>query len=129
MSLMQARARVSADPGPAFIAGLPIDKRVRRLVHILNRIPGVTTYSSCGGHRNHSLGQVASGTFYVELSASSGRVGYKAIELIVRAIDVFFPDVRLAPWLNGEEISWSLQGTGASPDDVASAISRLMPSR
>jgi hypothetical protein len=126
---MQARVRVPADPGPAFIAGLPIDKRVRRLVHTLNSIPGVATYSSCGGHRNHSLGQVASGTFYVELAASSGRVGYRAIQLIVRAIDVFFPDVTLTPWLNGDDISWSLQGTGASPDDVANAISLLIPSK
>src|SRR5438874_2145912 len=122
---MQARARVLADIGPALIAGLPIDKRVRRLVHILNSIPGITTYSSCGGHPNHSLGQVAAGTFYVELAISSGRVGYRAIQLIVRAIDVFFPDVTLAPWLNGDEISWSLRGIGVSPDDVARTISRL----
>ena len=126
---MQARARVLADIGPALIAGLPIDKRVRRLVHILNSIPGITTYSSCGGHPNHSLGQVAAGTFYVELAISSGRVGYRAIQLIVRAIDVFFPDVTLAPWLNGDEISWSLRGIGVSPDDVASTISQLAPPR
>jgi Methyltransferase TYW3 len=88
---MQTMAGVPTDTGPAFIAGLPIDKRVRRLVHTLNRIPGVTTYSSCGGHCNHSLGQVAAGTFYVELVASSGRVGYRAIQLIVRAIDVLSP--------------------------------------
>jgi len=126
---MQARARVLADTGPPYIAGLPIDKRVRRLVHTLNGIPGITTYSSCGGHRNHSLGQVAAGTFYVELAVSSGRVGYRAIQLIVRAIDVFFPDVTLTPWLNGDDICWSLRGMGASPDDVASAISQLIPPR
>jgi len=126
---MQARARVPADAGPAFIAGLPIDKRVRRLVQTLNSIPGVTTYSSCGGHRNHSLGQVAAGTFYVELVASNGRIGYRAIQLIVRAIDVFSPDVTLTPWLNGDDICWSLRGIGASPDDVAIGISRLIPPR
>ena len=126
---MQARARVPADTGPALIAGLPIDKRVRRLVHTLNRIPGVTTYSSCGGHRNPSLGQVAAGTFCVELVASSGRVGYRAIQLIVRAIDAFYPDVTLIPWLNGDDMCWSLGSMGASPDDVASAISWLLPPR
>jgi hypothetical protein len=126
---MQTRAGVPTDTGPAFISGLPIDKRVRRLVHTLNSIPGVTTYSSCGGHRNHSLAQVAAGTFYVELVASSGRVGYRAIQLIVRAMDVFFPDVTLTPWLNGEDICWSLRGTGVSPDDVAIAISGFVPSR
>ncbi len=126
---MQTRAGVPTNTGPAFIAGLPIDKRVRRLVHTLNSIPGVTTYSSCGGHRNHLLAQVAAGSFYVELVASSGRVGYRAIQLIVRAIDVFVPHVTLTPWLNGEDICWSLRGTCASPDDVASAIRGLVPSR
>ena len=126
---MQTRAGAPTDTGPAFIAGLPIDTCVRRLVHTFNSIPGVTTYSSCGGHRNHSLAQVAAGTFYVELVASSGRVGYRAIQLIVRAIDAFFPDVTLTPWLNGEDICWSLRGTCVSPDVVASAISGFVPSR
>ncbi len=126
---MQTWVGVPTDTGPAFIAGLPIDKRVRRLVHALNSIPGVTTYSSCGGHRNPSLGQVVAGTFYVELVASSGRVGYRAIQRMVRAIDVFFPDVTLTPWLNGEDICWSLRGTRVSPDDVAGAISGLVTSR
>jgi hypothetical protein len=72
---------------------------------------------------------VAAGTFYVELVASSGGVGYRAIQLIVRAIDVFFPDVTLTPWLNGDDICWSLRGMGASPDDVATVISRLVPPR
>ena len=121
---MKPRACVPADTGPAFIAGLPIDKRVRRLVHTLNSIPGVTTYSSCGGHRNHSLGQVAAGTFYVELVASNGRIGYRAIQLIVRAIDGFSPDVTLTPWLNGDDICWPLRAVGSLPDDVAWGSSR-----
>ena len=70
---MQTRAGVPTNTGPAFIAGLPIDKRVRRLVHTLNSIPGVTTYSSCGGHRNHLLAQVAAGSFYVMTALWLGR--------------------------------------------------------
>ena len=122
---MQTRAGAPTDTGPAFIVGLPIDKRVRRLVHTLNQIPGVSTYSSCGGHRNPSLTQEAVGTFYVELIATSGLVGYRAIQGIIRAIDVFYPYMTLTPWLNGDLISWSLRGTRVSPDRVARALSEL----
>jgi len=122
---MRTRANASTDTVPASIAGLPIDKRVRRLVHTLNQIPGVSTYSSCGGHRNPSLAQEAAGTFYVELIATSGLVGYRAIQSIIRAIDVFYPYLALTPWLNGDVISWSLRGTRVSPDRVARAFSEL----
>ena len=66
-----------SEPGRSLGVLVVDDSAVARrlLVHILNSIPGITTYSSCGGHRNHSLGQVAAGTFYVELAISSGRVG------------------------------------------------------
>jgi len=121
---MRARANASTDTVPASIAGLPIDKRVRRLVHTLNQIPGVSTYSSCGGHRNPSLAQEAAGTFYVELIATSGLVGYRAIQSIIRAIDVFYPYLALTPWLNGDVISWSLRGTRVSPDRVARSVQR-----
>jgi tRNA(Phe) wybutosine-synthesizing methylase Tyw3 len=45
--------------------GFEVDDNMVNLVEIMNTIPGMFTFSSCGGHENPDGGQVAAGQFTV----------------------------------------------------------------
>lgn len=70
---------------------IDIDPAVRPLVDALNTLPGISTYSSCGGHENHRPGQHAKGHFYVCFNVEEGPMGrplamaWDSIALITRA--------------------------------------------
>jgi hypothetical protein len=80
----------------AFIEALnntEIDERVRRLVYVLNDLPGVSTRSSCGGHENPSGSQVESDSFYVNFSIQMdgnrpSKKGWRSLGIIERATEL-----------------------------------------
>jgi hypothetical protein len=114
-----------------------IDARVQRLVSALNAIPGVYTYSSCGGHAAPAEGQVARDRFTVSLDLERTARGWKALELIQFAIHkssaADAENIIIRPWRNGDgtwkpgALSFSLDGRRfADPDELAGIIEALL---
>jgi len=70
---------------------MDIDADVRPLVNALNTLPGISTYSSCGGHANPTPSQTAEGHFYVCFNLEEGPMGrplakaWDSLALIIRA--------------------------------------------
>lgn len=65
-----------------------IDPPVGNLVRALNKIPGVCTLLSCGGHseRIRYSDQVPEGCFYVDFAVERPFKGWKALDLIVNVL-------------------------------------------
>jgi hypothetical protein len=59
------------------------------LVRALNRLPGVATFSSCGGHRNpdSELAQCSEGTFCIQFDIKRSNRGWDILELLSWASD------------------------------------------
>ncbi len=106
---------------------MKIDKKVKRLVAALNQIPGVDTFSSCGGHENPTLGQVPHGCFTVSLDIEQSAAGWRALERITWAIWETDPErIRLTTWPSGDTpdtLAFSLAGIdGVSTNRLAAAL-------
>ena len=57
-----------------------IDRPVRGLVTVLNRLPGVCTVSSCGGHRDpRNVSQCRRGEFYVNFLVDRTRAAWRSL--------------------------------------------------
>ncbi len=63
-----------------------IDKKVRNLVEALNRLKGVWTYSSCGGHSDPNECQAPKNQFYVCFNVSRSSKGWRALDVIAWAV-------------------------------------------
>jgi len=112
-----------------------IDQRVAKLVATLNRIPGLSTFSSCGGHKNPTISQTSSGRFEINFEISRDRAGVEALELLTFAVEEMRGwrprSLTLVAWFNGRElndgeISFALGGR-LSPDKLAAEIEKLLP--
>jgi hypothetical protein len=123
------------DEAEGRIAGMRIDERVRELVVVLNSVPQIYTFSSCGGHPEPLLGgQVPSGEFYVcfELEAANEQgfptpVGWESLRRIAEATLPFFPSVDVTAWDNGGVLNFDIRGgDNVDPDRVAAEIARLV---
>jgi hypothetical protein len=65
-----------------------IEKRVKKLIEVLNSIPDVRVASSCGGHKKPDTEHVEHGAFYVNFVVNPTDDAWDALESISRAIDV-----------------------------------------
>ena len=66
-----------------------LDEPIVPLVEALNRIPGVITFSSCGGHddwRERCACAVPADQFWVSFDIEPTQRGWKALELIAWAV-------------------------------------------
>ena len=114
--------------------GNEIDRKVRFLVDALNRLPGITTYASCGGHRDvkHGLNRVPLGEFYVDfvtprdfLDDDTEEEVEDSISNIKRSIKNFDGKVILEKDIfppGKQERAWEISGKDVDPDDVALRI-------
>jgi hypothetical protein len=115
----------TSEPGVAMAdGGHEVDANLVRLVDALNELPGVRTFSSCGGHEGQTnAGQCRPGEFYVNFDVPYNKLGWKALEYAVKAIDIFEQSsqrhqlVVLQPWLN-PALCWQLKGHGVTDVDI-----------
>jgi len=93
-----------------------IDFPVRDIVEALNLIPGVETFSSCGGHAEITHGsQVGENHFYVNFAVDD----LEAVGKVAYAVGQF-PGAELRAWYNGqlrrpftvESLCFELRGDG-----------------
>ena len=111
----------------------PIDARVQKLVAALNRLPGITTFGSCGGHPNPGPRQWPTGTCYVKFTASEAGGGLVSVQFISwllrgfrrpgipwRLVGLRPPsDVAVPP----DELVFALEGyRGTDPDELAEVL-------
>jgi len=108
-----------------------IDTRVKLLVGVLNTLPNVHTYVSCGGHKKTDgrLNPVRYGEFYVGFTIRSDVPEESinaTISIIKKAIEFFDGDITIE-----EEASklntrfWEIYGKKIHPDDLAVQIIRF----
>src|SRR5215469_17151874 len=59
---------------------MQIDERVKFLVDVLNSLPGIETFSSCGGHENpDTTSQCPADEFYVRFTVRESREGMRSL--------------------------------------------------
>jgi hypothetical protein len=131
--------------------GMEIDERVRKLVCVLNGLPGIHTFSSCGGHDNPGPGQARLDNFYVCFSIDvmgmhPTKKAWKSVGVITEATMLGEVDFmqkygeRGCPYYNlmvcnlfdeidDDSISmldFEIKGRfGANPDDLADLITEV----
>jgi hypothetical protein len=80
----------------AVIEKQAIDERVRQLCRAMNRLPGIMTSSSWGGHvKRTAVSQEPKGRFYVVFEVTGGR-GLKSFELLLLACDYINPEPKIS---------------------------------
>ena len=91
-----------------------IDRAVRPIVDALNAIPGISTYSSCGGHAKRTcVSQVEAGTFSVSFGVERTRRGWSALDRLTEAVgEAASPATDLVAWFNGA-VDFALTGPHA----------------
>lgn len=117
---------------------IKIDANIVRLVRGLNALPGVDTFSSCGGHENPTQGQEGQGEFQVNFHLTQNRRGWKSLKLIQWAIQQTEADldekIRLQVWVDpGEDendpragiLCFELRGKDTDPDELAEILEGL----
>ncbi len=108
-----------------------LDPNIWRLVRELNAFPGITSFSSCGGHsRPESPSQCPAGTFEVNFNAYPLRGGWRSLELIASAVSESGERDKLTitVWSmgGGTSVCFELAGRDqADPDGLAEELARI----
>jgi hypothetical protein len=110
-----------------------IDKRVRSLVAVLNKLHGCRTFSSCGGHaKPKNVTQEPASKFYVCFSLDYTRQAWNTLELITFAASVSDRGrgrISVRAWSQDtpETLSFELEGIrGSSPEHMATLLKALV---
>ena len=107
-----------------------IDERVRRLVGTLNELPGIETFSSCGGHDDHGhSGRCPVDEFYVNFGLDIVRGGMASLAVIAFAAGEC-GNIAVNAWCNTDNpadaidtLWFEIRGVeGAEPSDLADSI-------
>jgi hypothetical protein len=87
-----------------FMNPTKFDERVVRLVEALNAIPGLYTFSSCGGHEQPTGSQVSRDKFNINFDLQRTFRGWNALALVAFAIQKCSEPEKLSlsPWINSD---------------------------
>jgi hypothetical protein len=90
-----------------------LDLNVRSLVRLLNKLPGIRTIASCGGHADHDNTQWPAGSWFVSFRVAPTRGGWRSLERIAGLNDFTCVDVHSnsqgrASWCTGRSLRCSL---------------------
>ena len=116
---------------------MTLDGNIRPLVDALNAFEGITTFGSCGGHKNPKPGQWPRGRWYVKFDVAQNAHGWRALEFLAW---LFNEDMRRGskqvwlypyappPWLNtpGQVLCFTIEGWLDNPREVADFLMRMM---
>ncbi len=110
-----------------------LDANMVRLVASLNRLPGITTVGSCGGHKEPGPGQWPGGTFYLKFRVQFTAEGQESMAKLVWLCNDFCVKGGLAagtihldafahePTI--EALVWVIEGwDGADPEVLAELL-------
>jgi hypothetical protein len=113
-----------------------IDPPVRGLVRVLNRFPGIKTYTSCGGHPEPAYdSQAAEGYWYVDFNVDRNDEGWISLEFFGWVAYGVAPDgvelnvLSKPPFLNfpGSMLFFRWAGLDPTgPDCTADAFAELL---
>lgn len=115
-----------------------IDLPVRKVCRVLNRFPGIHTYTSCGGHpgpHGNNLCRADEGHWYVDWHAARTDAGLVSLEFMAWIAQDIAPDgvdlcvLAKAPYLNfpGRMIYYRWAGFDpADPRSTADAFAELL---
>lgn len=107
-----------------------LDHNIVSLVVELNSFPGITTFSSCGGHLHPTLlSQCQEGHFEVNFNVDPLRGGWRSLELIASAVSESADHGKLSITLwsmgGGGSVCFELSGCDhAEPDRLAELLSQ-----
>ncbi len=104
-----------------------VEPGVRALVEALNRVPGLETYASCGGHARPFVWQMPAGTFNVSFEIVRTARGFAALEHVAGVVLEVAPAAVLTAWAArraGLPLAFELRGTRADGRAIARALSR-----
>lgn len=108
-----------------------IDARVRGIVDALNRLSGVATFSSCGGHEEPVVSQVRYPAWYVNFDLEPTPEAHDSLARIVAAAQEHEPEASVLPWWNGydyrdpEGILCFRLGGDCAPDALVEMLDAL----
>jgi hypothetical protein len=102
----------------------PIDNRVAALCHQMNRLPGISTFSSCGGHSKRTcVSQAPRHRFYIMFEVT-GWQGLKSLEVLLLACNQMEPESFITAHVDCEvpgSLAFTIAGR-AYPDRIAVAL-------
>ena len=107
-----------------------IDKRVRGLVDALDRLPGVATFSSCGGHEERQTSRVRYPEWYVNFEIEPTPEAHDSLTRIVAATQEHEPLASVDAWWKGDYLDrngrlyFKLSGE-CEPDDFVETLAVL----
>ena len=111
-----------------------IDARARGLVEALNCLPGVTTFSSCGGHAEPVvLSQVPHPGWYVKFGIEPEPEAHDSLARIMVAVKAHEPDASVFPWWPGsdypdyEDVIGFRLGGECEPDVLVETLDAVSP--
>ena len=106
-----------------------IDRKVARLVKLLNSLPGVFTNSSCGGHaKQTNVSQCPANEWYVDFELTPHQMAWESLGLIALVATELSTDefsITLKVWHDGG-IRFDLRGIDVPADDFASAVEQMI---
>ena len=111
---------------------ISVDANVASLVLTINDLPGLSTRSSCGGHKKITNAcQQKEGSWQVTVDIDRTSYSFDSIELITAAVQILdaVGDVLLIPWTEGGPftLSFDLSGNGkVSADHLDRQIKKML---